>query len=376
MCLISSIIDKFRKTFTISVLLSIIAGVGHIGLIILITRGHTNLFAFGFKPVYAFVLLLVSVFLTSLVSDVLLAKVSQKSVCELQIMLGEKILHMPFRKIEKIGKSNLYANLTQDIMILSTFITMIPTIFINIIIVLTALIYLGFVSLKIFSITLIMLILMVSLFVILDSKFIKVRFSKAREYVDQLFDSIQTLLDGAKELRLNKKRRQYFIEHELIRSARLTYKNNFKAMNMFLCGQEFWKLLFFVLLGLLAFSPKYWLSINTFSIMQSIMLLMFIMSPLSLLVNTIPIARRFLISLKKIEQLQSAVSMDIIKENSNLYDNDPQLFDGLTLQEVSYSYFDNNKETFKLGPLNLALKPAEIVFIVGKMGAVNPLLLN
>ena len=128
--MILSILKPVKYIFILAVIFGAISGAGRTLLIAMV--GHAPVKGvYGLTNIIEFLLLLSMVFGTGLISNIWLSKISQKSIYNLQSKLCTKILKLPLANFEEIGRPRIYAILTQDITMLSRFVTIVPTLLVN-----------------------------------------------------------------------------------------------------------------------------------------------------------------------------------------------------------------------------------------------------
>lgn len=363
------ILKPFKAVIIAAILLGFIAGFGRTILIVIISKANFWHIHEVFFNLYMFLLLVGAVFAADFGSSIALNKISQKSIYNLQDLLCNKILNLPLAQLEKLGKSQLYAILTQDIMIIVNFAGLAPIALINIVTVIGGLVCVGMISMRMLLIIVTILVMMSFFFIELDRKIVNVKFEKARDLIDRLFKALQGLLDGAKELRLNQQQRSLFMAKGLLNTAKEGYKNNYSAMTWLVFGYSIWQSLFYLLLGVLIFLPASFLRVDESVLLQCITIIVFTISPLITIANILPNLRRSLVSAKKISELEIGISdfsMTSDKVNVGSVSGD---YNCLKLNDVVYAYSEGLNENFTLGPLSMTLKSGEIVFLVGKNGS-------
>jgi putative pyoverdin transport system ATP-binding/permease protein len=105
-------------------------------------------------------LFLVFVALTAgIFSQTVLVKLSESAIAKLRMELTGRILASPLIKLENVGSSSLLASLTVDVNSISNAIFIIPSLCVDITLFLGCLIYLAWLNLSIFLVTLIFLLI-------------------------------------------------------------------------------------------------------------------------------------------------------------------------------------------------------------------------
>jgi putative pyoverdin transport system ATP-binding/permease protein len=130
------------------------------------------------------------------------------------MLLGRRILASSLRQIETVGTPALLASLTEDIDSISSFITFIPLLCIDIAIVCGGLVYLSWLSGTLFLVLLVFLGLGIVSFQFLQTKAI-IEFKLARQQENRLFQHFRAMTEGIKELKLHRDRRQEFLNEDL-----------------------------------------------------------------------------------------------------------------------------------------------------------------
>lgn len=351
-----------------SILLGIISGICSTLLIIIIGQpDHINYFHIHSSLLYSFLLLIVAT--SSLGSNILILKLSQKSIYKLRKFLCNKISEISLANFEKIGKPKFYSILTQDIHNLIGAFSVLPGVLINIIIILSGLAYLGQFSAFLFTIVCLLMLTSVIFFYAVNKKYIATNFEKARTLVDQLFESVQTLLDGAKELRLNNTLKKDYFNCEFEQTSQGLKEHHTAAVRTFYIAGTMWQCSLYLLLGLFVFIPAIMTMVEHTHIGQYLAILIFLISPLTWLMNVLPLLIQSYISIKKIHHLNLDINHTSINMSNYLEQPLAEKLHTLELQHIEYVFNGNsNSSNFHLGPIDLIFQPG-ITFIIGDNGS-------
>ncbi len=314
-------------------------------------------------PVLAFVVLI-----SSIISQVLLIKLSQNAVYRLRLRLSQGILSSPLRHLEELGTSKLLATLTDDVATLSNTVYAIPFICVDIAVIVGCLIYMLTLSGAVFAFTIGFLMMGIGSVQILINRadyFLKV----ARDEQDNLFKHFRAITDGIKELKLNTIRRQDFMIDELQVSAAKSRDQNSAALFTFSVSTGWGNLLFFILIGLLLFTLPQFVDIAPSVLSAYVLTLTYIMLPMQSILDKLQQLVRASVALQKIEKLGLELAMQK-EENTLILHPITQNWNKLELQQVTHTYRGEKEDSkFTLGPFDLTFNQGEIVFIVGGNGS-------
>lgn len=175
--------------------------------------------------IWSFVGLAIVALITSIISQVVLIRLSQAAVFQLRMRLSRQILSSELSHLEELGTPRLLATLTEDVQAVSSAVHIIPFLCIDIAIVVGCLLYITWLSWVVLLIVFgLLVVAMASCLVLLNrgGKFL----SLAREDQDVLFNHLRTITEGIKELKLHYQRRQVFLSEELQSTAAAFRRHN------------------------------------------------------------------------------------------------------------------------------------------------------
>jgi putative ATP-binding cassette transporter len=298
-------------------------------------------------------------------SSNLLAKLGGQLATEVQIHLSRRILAAPLRRLEEIGPPSLLATLFDDVGAVSEAIAYFPTSFVNLILVLGCLGYMGWLSpLLLAGVSFFMMIGVLAYQWALRAGFRHQR--RAREEGDRLFGYLRGLTQGTKELKTGRRRRDEFIQ-KLRSSSEVFRGRRVAAQRIFTLGASWGNLLFFVAMGLILFLPPV---INAFPREVRtgyVLVLLYMSGPLQIVLNSVPMISQANVALGKIERL--GLSLLEKEEPQQAWSHDPRpSWQSIELVGVTHSYRQED-HNFTLGPLDLVFRPGELIFVVGGNGS-------
>jgi putative pyoverdin transport system ATP-binding/permease protein len=245
--------------------------------------------------------------LTTVLSQFLLIRLAQDAIYNLRLRLSRAILTTPLHQLEELGASRLLATLTEDVQAIADTIFAIPFLCIDLAIILSCMVYLGWQSIPVFLGLLVFMtfsITTVQYFLGRARKYLK----RARHESDTLFKHFRTLTDGIKELKLNQQRRHAFFDQDLATSADRARRYNISALTLFSFATGWGNLLFFIIIGCILFLLPTFLTVSSSTLASFILTLTFLMLPFRNLLERLPILFKANVALSKVEYMSLSLA--------------------------------------------------------------------
>ncbi|NOS87167.1 MAG: cyclic peptide export ABC transporter [Methylococcaceae bacterium] len=290
----------------------------------------------------------------------------EKAICELRLHISRLILAAPYPRLQALGKAQLLANLTEDISKIARAFLVLPELCVNAAMVLGCLAYLAWLSWQLALVT-----SGIVVFGVLSYKLLSTLPSKslalAREEYDTLSRHFRSLIEGIKELKLHQRRSVAFMDASIATSAKAYRRYSVSAANAFLFAYQWANILFYLMLGLILFVfPSYGVGQDVVS--GYLLVFLFIMGPLSVLTETVPIFASLKVATNKIDALGTALATG--PQAMPTVPPEWSAWSELCLQGVTHSFHrEQENRHFTLGPIDLVFKPGELVFLVGGNGS-------
>ncbi|MEH2298498.1 MAG: cyclic peptide export ABC transporter [Nostoc sp.] len=305
--------------------------------------------------------------ITSIISQVMLIRLSQNAVLQLRMRLSRQILASELSHLERLGNPRLLATLTEDIQAVANAVYQLPFIFINLAIVLGCIAYITWLSWLV-----LLMVCGVTVVAIASCQWLLNRGGKllalAREDEDHLFKHFRTITEGVKELKLNYKRRQDFLEEKLQSTANEFRDHNVNGLTLFAITSSWGQLVFFFALGFVLFALPNLLTINPQTLSGYILTLTYLVLPMDNIISKLPLLSKASIALQKIESL--GLSLASRTEISTVPPALKSDWHSLKFKSVTHTYYtDQEDNSFIFGPIDLTFYPEELVFIVGGNGS-------
>ncbi len=316
---------------------------------------------------WAFIGLTIVVLITSIISQVMLIRLSQNAVLQLRMRLSRQILSSELSHLEDLGNPRLLATLTEDVQAVANGVYEMPFLFINLAIILGCMTYITWLSWLV-----VVMVIGLAVVAIGSCQWLLNRGTKmlalARADQDTLFGHLGSITGGIKELKLHYGRRQVFLENQLLSTVKTFRRHNVKGLTLFATTSSWGQLIFFFSLGFVIFVLPNLFPITPQTLSGFILTFTYLMLPMDNIINKLPVFSRASIALEKIESLGLSLAsraevLEVPPQNkTSWYD--------LQLKGVTHTYRTEEPDSnFIMGPINLKFFPQEIVFIVGGNGS-------
>lgn len=322
-----------------------------------------------FRPpllMWSFIGLCVALPLLRFTSNFLLLRFSNQAILELRMHLSQRILSAPLRKLEEIGAPRLLAFITEDVGTIVTAIAVTPLLLMQLTVVLGCLIYLGWLSPSLLLVVVVAVVLGVLTYrlpIRVAQRYHRLR----REDWDALFSHFRGLTQGAKELKIHRGRREAFVKEKLRASSESLMRHSIIGTSIHDATNSWGQGMFFGLIGLILFYFPEVQGLDRGVLTGYALAILYMVTPLDVIMQQLPALGRGAVAINKLETL--GVSLAPEPKVAEQVEN-RQEWRSLELANVTHSYYrEGENETFTLGPINLAFRPGELVFLVGGNGS-------
>lgn len=353
------------STLVVATVSGIICGLMAAGLIATINQALARFDRLQHPDGLIFAALVLLVVASRIVSDVSLLRLGQAAVSEMRLHLGGKLIDTPYARLQSLGKHRLLAMLTDDTQTISQAVELVPILLVNVGIIAACLGYLGWLSPPLLGLTALLILIGAASFHWPQRKAL-LSIGRARELKDQLFDQYRLLTDGSKELQLNHPRRQQFFDR-MLHPVSLQYRRHFvKGMSIYALVLNWGNGIFYLLIGVVLFVAPQFIGMGTTLATGYILTILYMITPLSELMNALPTIGRASVALRKIRTLEGQLEPTA----SSVSVSAAAKVDILQCNAVRHTYYREREDGhFTLGPFDLTLKAGEVVFITGGNGS-------
>ncbi|MCF6437896.1 cyclic peptide export ABC transporter [Pseudoalteromonas luteoviolacea] len=312
-----------------------------------------------------FFLAIVCILICQTVSQVMLALISSDVTRNLRIEIYKKVLRAKMSSTEQVGSSRLMASLTSDVQTIVGGAKAVPDIIVSLFTLLGMLIFLLYLQVEVFVFVIQCIFLGVILYQV-PMFFGNKAFFKSRKHVDNLHDGIRSLSSGIKELKLNKNKKDNFVETELLENEDLIIENQKLGLTIITAALNFGNMIALFVLGIVAFVFVNYHQIDQQTLIAVFMVLLYVTGPIGSILNGLPSLMMANISYQKMQTLLVEL------EDEGYHDKVSEVpaWSTFSLTGVLYNYDSgDNDRQFSVGPVDLTFKKGEVTYIVGGNGS-------
>jgi putative pyoverdin transport system ATP-binding/permease protein len=322
------------------VFLGILSGLANAGLLKLINTVISELtrpnekYKLEIKSIVFYLVVVFVLIFSQRIFSKYIITLTQKIICKIQLEILEKIRLSDYSNFKNIGRERIYTSLTQDAGNISSAAASIVYACTSLVTVIFCLIYLAYISLLGFGLTLLVIGIAVTIYMF-RQKAIEGGLIKARELQNTFFKLINDLLSGYKEMKVNHKKSddlyKNYIEKTSVKARDLSTKAIVSYLDNSLTGQ----LSFFLLIGFILFCFPLFVS-NHQVVVSYIFIILYILGPIEGLMTTIPGITQANIAIRNIRVLQEqTTSLTNLSSENN---SDHPSFDKIIFDQVEFSY--------------------------------------
>lgn len=302
------------------------------------------------------------------ISGALLVHLMKKVMVSLRLHLCNKILNAPLRLLEQLGFPRLIATLTGDVRSIASAYIFLPMLCMNFAILLGCLIYLCWLSPLLLVASLIFMAIGVishQLPMVKTLQYI----SRSRETTDVVFKHLRGLIEGIKELKMHRRRRNEFYFKLIEPHTKAMEEDNATGEIIFAAAGSWGHILFFIFIGLVLFAAPRLKPIDSIVVTGYTLTILYMMAPLEFVLGFLPNLTRANVAMKKIDTLTNSIDEQLVIEAAADSEVNPS-WRSIDLAGIQHAYRRENEEAeFTLGPIDLSLRPGELVFITGGNGS-------
>lgn len=366
--LIVALLKRSRGAFAIALAACVLNGASSVLLVATLSRALSEPQAADASLAWRFGLCAVIALVTRIVTGVLFARLSQDTMAQLREHVARRVAAAELQDVERIGAAPVQSVLTDDATNVSMLFFALPNLVMHGSIVFGCLGYLAWLSWPVCLLA-VAAILVGSLGYHAGDKRAIAWLEDAGRSQDKLFGYLGALFSGAKELKLHQARSRQFVDGQLGAAIAEVRDHRRRAFSAYAIGVGWIVFLFYVFLGVAAFWPALGVRGDGPAASGYVVVFLFMLLPLDGLLNNVPTLNAARVSLERIEKLMAQFgALRTAPPPDENASHEP--FDTLALRGVTHSYFhERDERMFRVGPIDLTLKPGELVFLVGGNGS-------
>ena len=299
--------------------------------------------------------------------DALLIYLTERATLHLRMTLARRMLAVPLRTLEELGSARLNATLVHDLPTVIGTMNLIPLLSLNVTVVLGCLTFMGILSWQMLLGVLVFLVAGVFAYQ-LPLVRAHVHVVALRDRGDDLFGHFRSLTEGMKELKLHQGRREAFLDRRLQATAVEVQGHSVAAQRAFSSAVSWGQVLIFLLIAVVAFGLPAVTRVERPVLTGFTFAILYMVGPIQVILNSMPQLSRATVAIDRVEQMglrlaEAARTAPALPPGEGAWRS-------LELEGVTHSYHvERDGSSFTLGPIDLAFRPGEIVFITGGNGS-------
>ena len=291
--------------------------------------------------------------------------------------ITNKIRQSELLFFENIEKSHIYTRINQDTNFISQSALLIINSCQSALILVFCLFYIAWLSKVAFFITVGAIIAAVIIY-LMYRKEVNHLLQGITDKETELFESLTHIVDGFKELKVNRRKSDHVFTHFKDISDS-TEKIKVKAGIAFITDFVYSQTFFYILIAILVFLLPIFVDTYSEVIIKLVMAVLFIIGPVEMVVGVIPVLARANVAVGNLYKMEELIDKEggIIPQTEQAPFQPIESFREIRIDKATFNYKDKDEKVlFHLGPIDLSIKSGEIVFLVGGNGCGKSTLLK
>lgn len=307
-------------------------------------------------------------------SEITLVRLSQDATYRLRMELSRQLMDTPLMKINEFGESELIVIATSDVGRFITALQTLPTLFCNIIVILSSISYMAWVSWRLAAALSCVLVVGVYVYQRVERRPLE-DMTQYRKLLAGNYQNFKTIIHANKELKLNQERAEAFLAVDVANLTQRARSLLVRGMTGYSWLHHVSDMAFYLMIGVALFIVPLLSSEPRANLASVAIVMLSLVGPVSELVYSIPTLRQSSISMRKIERLTSqllGMKPDGATPSPEEAPADPFAARGplrLELDAIAFHYpAVGDSERFGVGPIDLSVRAGEILLISGGNG--------
>ncbi|MFJ5330570.1 multidrug ABC transporter permease/ATP-binding protein [Pectobacterium versatile] len=358
--LLRIVYQQYRWPFLAVILLSLLSAALGIGLIAFINLQLIETVNQSLSVLPQFLGLLLLLMGVTLVSQLALTTLGHHFVYRLRGQFIKRILDTNIARIEQIGSAQLLASLSSDIRNITIAFVRLPELIQGIVLTIGSAAYLAWLSPKMLVVTSVWIAITLWGGFMLVSRVYR-HLTQVREAEDRLQKDYETVINGRKELTLNRERAQKLYEEVYQANAQDYRQNVIRADTFHLSAVNWSNIMMLGVIGAVFFMANNlgWADTNVAATYS--LTLLFLRTPMLQAVGALPTLLSAQVAFNKLKRFDLADYQEAFFAAAAPVD-----WHMLELRDVVFRYDDSG---FEVGPINLVITRGELVFLIGGNGS-------
>jgi putative ATP-binding cassette transporter len=371
--------DEWRRALLVAGL----AGVGNAAILGLINRGAavaaTDGGAIGLRLLMLFGFCMLAFYFGKRYALIQASVIVEHMVRNRLVRVADKMRRTELEIIEHLGRGELYSRLMNNTSLVSQSGLILVNAAQQSFVLLFCLIYIAYLSKAAFAATILTIAVGTMIYMRHASRLEELmRRMTAKEA--ELIDVVGHIVDGFKEIRLNRRKNDALFER-LVGVSAASRDLKIDAQTSFCLDIMFSDLFFYTLLAVVVFLLPRFVPTYGAVVLMTTAAILFIIGPLQMVVQAAPIFERAKGALGNLQELEDRITVSL--SNGNAAPSAAAAaagrsakakgFSTITMEGACFTYGasfgTSNGNAFSIGPLNLQIERGETIFLVGGNGS-------
>lgn len=305
------------------------------------------------------------VLITRSISQVSLMRVAMDVTTELRKTLYEQIARAPIADLERIGSSKLIATITTDVGRIVFGARALPDLLISAVTIVGMLGFMAYLNYSVFVFVMQAIVFGVITYqvpVFIANKY----FQRSRQRIDLLQEAMQGLIAGAKELKLDADKRERYFADVLMANEYAVLEADKAGNTVIRLAANYGDMISFFVIGVIAYVFINYHAITASEMTGVVMAMLYVTTPIALVINTVPAVVMAKISLNKVNSIMRSIPAESYPADTS----EPPAWTELRVRDLCYQHGGSKDEAgFRVGPIDLDIRRGEVTFIVGGNGS-------
>ncbi|NHZ35811.1 cyclic peptide export ABC transporter [Massilia rubra] len=297
-------------------------------------------------------------------SRVILARVAMDISSQLRIELCERILSASVAALEQLGPARLHALLTEDVRRIVMGGQALPALLTNLVTLVGMLGFLLYLNVAAFKLVLCAIACGIITYQV-PIYFARRMYMRSRQLFDTTQEAVRGIIFGMKELKLNARRREQYLEQVLHAHESALLQTDKRIATIYIGAASYGDLICFFVIGIVAFVFVNYHAVSNADLLAIFMTLLYVAGPVAAIIVALPEIAVAKASLRNVQNVFKHIAPE------NTAPAPVQLhWDVITCSALEYAHpASEHVDRFSIGPIDLSIAKGQITFIVGGNGS-------
>ena len=290
----------------------------------------------------------------------------ERIVNELRMRLVAKVRHSDLARIERLNPADVLTTIAKEPVTISSLAPSFVAAGQASLLLFFVTAYVAYLSLTALVLTAMAAFFAISIF-LRRSERLRQRLSRAAQQDSEVFEGIDDLLNGFKEVKMSRARGAALVQaiERLSEEATLVKQETARSSaGEFVFAQS----TFYLLLATVVFAVPAFSSVVPADLVKITSAILFLIGPISMIVQAIPALATANSSMERLLALDAQLSGGALPA-AEADMHPPRLRPELRLEGATFTYSEAGSSGFTVGPIDFVARPGEIVFITGGNGS-------